>query len=248
MRATTFVAALLILGTVSCVSRSENSSSSPEKFLPEEKSIHPVCAEPMTPWVNPGGEKESFFETRQRAHIARVRKFLGLVRDLHDPRFDDTILNREYQRHDQSKFMEPEATPFVHLVWRSKMKMEHQPPYVPDPVMMERMRRAAYHHVACNTHHPEFYDKNATFENLRPLSETERPAPVYAYNAPPTIVATMVCDWMAMSEEFNTDIDQWIENNVNKRWMFREEQVALIKELVAHLRQHLPEGHVSHHS
>ena len=40
----------------------------------------------------------------------------------------------------------------------------------------------------------------------------------------------MVCDWTAISQEMhnNSDSTQWANDNVNKRWLFSDEQVNLI--------------------
>jgi hypothetical protein len=46
----------------------------------------------------------------------------------------------------------------------------------------------------------------------------------------------MICDWKAMSQELGTNINEWKENNVNKRWLFTEQQVEYIEKFIDILR------------
>ena len=45
-------------------------------------------------------------------------------------------------------------------------------------------------------------------------------------------IAEMICDWMAISQERNTDIFKWAKDNINIRWKFTNKQEKLIHELI----------------
>jgi len=45
----------------------------------------------------------------------------------------------------------------------------------------------------------------------------------------------MVADWLAMSDEKKTDVFDWAEKNINKRWKFTKEQVQLINDLIGNV-------------
>jgi hypothetical protein len=47
----------------------------------------------------------------------------------------------------------------------------------------------------------------------------------------------MVCDWYAMSEEFGTNIDDWVAYVVPRRYHFSADKVATIHQLIEILRQ-----------
>ena len=100
--------------------------------------------------------------------------------------------------------------------------------------MEEQSTKATFHHIVNHKHHPEYWDDNVTIRCLN-TQDRDKPAEdmVDATLMPLTYVASMMADWLAMSEEKNTDVNDWIEMNVNVRWKFTPQQVSLMKELAS---------------
>lgn len=68
-----------------------------------------------------------------------------------------------------------------------------------DPLLCEAVRQ----HNRTNAHHPEYWDS--------------------IHSMPRIYIAEMVCDWKARSNEFGTDLRQWIENKSTIRFEFKME-------------------------
>lgn len=64
----------------------------------------------------------------------------------------------------------------------------------------ENFKKAYYHHVTTNPHHPEYWDG---IEKM-----------------PRQYLAEMVCDWYARSYEFGTDLVDWIKAKALARFNF----------------------------
>lgn len=176
-------------------------------------------------------EMEKHFESRTNKHIKLVQKYCKRIHDYAPERFEGIVeLGRD---HDQSKFEEPERTPYVRLTW--KHKFDNYESYK-KPGMIEdddEINDATLNHIKHNMHHPEYWtDKK---ENL--LNEDNRDEPpekiIDATKMPDLHIATMVADWCAMSEELKNNTPQeWADKNVNKRWKFTDKQKNLIYELI----------------
>lgn len=67
-----------------------------------------------------------------------------------------------------------------------------------------KLKMAVHHHNSTNPHHPEYW-KNGI------------------HGMPEEYVGEMVCDWKSRSEEFGTDLREWIEERATKRWDFNKE-------------------------
>jgi len=64
----------------------------------------------------------------------------------------------------------------------------------------EKQRLAIYQHNRTNRHHPEYWGS--------------------IKNMPKIFVAEMVCDWKARSNEFGTDLREWIEKSAMQKFNF----------------------------
>jgi hypothetical protein len=171
------------------------------------------------------------FVKRTNFHIDLVNKYLQKIIDLNDPRFDSKILEKE-KVHDQSKFKDPEVGPYLHVNWSYLMK-ENGKVYNPPEDIKRQMHAATFHHIKTNKHHADFWDNNLEMSNLNSTDRDKVPDKIVdATSMPPTYIASMVSDWLAMSAEKHTDPYKWAEQNVNKRWKFNEDQVKLIYDLL----------------
>jgi hypothetical protein len=163
------------------------------------------------------------FENRTNYHISLVRKYLDKIIALNDTRLDLAALEEEKEQHDLSKFKEPEYTPYLHVNWKYHMK-ERGAEYIPSNVIENQMNSATFHHVSTNKHHPDYWDNNLNLDNRDKIVDSTK--------MPLTYVATMVADWLAMSEEKKTNPYEWAKQNINKRWKFNKEQEEFIYDLI----------------
>ena len=180
--------------------------------------------------------RKDWFYERTNTHIELVRKYLAKILDADLSEVDPDLLKAEFA-HDQGKFEDPELEPYVHITWKYRMQdMGKQ--YEPPAGIDEQMHAATFHHIKNNKHHPEYWDKNVTTDAL---SSSDRDNPgkqmVDATAMPPTYVASMVADWLAMSEEKGTNARQWADKNINVRWKFTPEQSQLIYKIINTLQE-----------
>jgi hypothetical protein len=67
-----------------------------------------------------------------------------------------------------------------------------------------KMRLAIQHHASTNSHHPEFWAQGIK-------------------SMPDLYIAEAVVDWKSRSEEFGTDLRQWIDEYATKKWNFTKD-------------------------
>jgi hypothetical protein len=176
-------------------------------------------------------EMRELFEKRTNIHIKLVQKYLQKIIDLNDKRLNNKTLEAE-KHHDQSKFEEPEYTPYLHVNWHYHLKDKGEE-YNPSEEIKAKMDEATFHHVKANKHHPEYWDTNSTEDAINRNDRDKTPEKqVDATKMPLDYVASMVADWLAMSDEKKTDPFKWAEKMVNKRWKFTKAQVQLIDDLI----------------
>lgn len=174
---------------------------------------------------------KQYFDKRTNLHIDLVRKYLDKIINLKDTRIDKNILEDEKINHDSSKFKDPEYEPYLHVTLKYFLKDRNQE-YNPSKEIQDNMNEATFHHIATNSHHPEYWDDNISKENLNSKDRDKPGKQVDATKMPLSNVACMVADWLAMSDEKKTDPYEWAKNNVNIRWKFNTEQVKLIYDLI----------------
>jgi hypothetical protein len=170
-------------------------------------------------------ELKTFFNERTERHIARVQKYAKKIADIF-PNLSDVII--QAKNHDTSKYEEPEYTPYVHLTWRYKCRDEGGDYEIPVD-----HHEATLHHIKNNRHHPEFHDpgvndKSLNRENRDSIPDRATDGTKMTY----IDIAEMVADWMAMSEEKGGNPKDWADSNVNKRWLFSENQVKAIYKII----------------
>ena len=153
-----------------------------------------------------------FYERRTREHIERVRKCLALMAEATS--YGDELFERG-RIHDASKFGPEERIPYVWLTEYHRCRRCGEPFEYPEGVA-EHTKRAIAHHFAVNRHHPEFHaDPND-------MSDVD--------------LIEMVCDWTAMSQEFNQcggSARGWAEKTVGRRVAFNADKQRFIFEIIA---------------
>ena len=102
-----------------------------------------------------------------------------------------------------------DASKFHGIEWEYLHKSEEVPP--------DRLQLAVEHHRRTNEHHPEYW---GGIDNM-----------------PEIFVAEMVCDWHARSQEFGTDLREWIAGHADERFQIdpQSDQHAWIREFVGTL-------------
>jgi hypothetical protein len=187
-------------------------------------------------------EKEKFFKERTGNHIGMVQaaaKKLSQARILSEE--DSEKLMNQVAHHDQSKFEEPEHTPYVSLTWRHKIEkeqgefdsMKDKGYQTPGLLAKEDENDATLHHVRNNSHHPEAHLADKGEANIDPNDRNKSVKCIDASAMPDVDVAEMVADWQAMSQELGTNsARQWFKKCQDVRWHFSEHQVELIDKLL----------------
>ena len=78
-----------------------------------------------------------------------------------------------------------------------------------------KMKMAVHHHNSTNRHHPESW-------------------PQGIHEMPDVYLCEMVADWKSRSEEFGTDLRNWIEQEATKRYEFAKED-KVYKEIMKYV-------------
>ena len=161
----------------------------------------------------PKPEMVNFYVQRTKMHIARVTKCLSIVSQVTDfnQRGELTVRGKI---HDRSKFEEKEMIPYVWLTEFHRCKLSKEPFSYPIGIE-ERVRKAINHHLSTNRHHPEFH------ANPNEMTEID--------------LIEMVCDWTAMSQEFNQDNGSakgWANKTIGTRILFNETKKKFVYYLV----------------
>jgi len=186
-------------------------------------------------------EMEKYFVERTTLHknlvVKAIEKILqSHITDEYPELFD---LDMRANIHDDSKFEEPERTPYISISWRHKLENEagefdpingkgYQTPGLLDK---EDENKATLQHITSNSHHPEFHNKEKA--NIDP-KDRDKSVKVLDASAMPNIdIAEMVADWQAMAEELKKNTArEWYNKQKNVRWHFSDHQVELIDKLL----------------
>mgnify|MGYP003423105453 FL=1 len=168
------------------------------------------------------------FEDRTNRHINLVRQSIKKIVNKF-PEFSK-LLDRG-KVHDDSKFKEPERTPYIFLTWQNKTDRNGSPTDHPMKIDKGVMQQATLHHITTNSHHPEYWDKLGA--NVDINNRNNANFIVDATKMPPLDIAEMIADWNAMSEELRTNTPrQWFNKQREVRWHFSQEQEQLIDKLL----------------
>ena len=169
-------------------------------------------------------ERVRHFYARTNQHIELVKKYaLEMLGEF-------PSMARVVDKHDKSKFDNPEIKPYIDITWFYKCQRE-KVPFDSDYTEEER-QQATVHHIKNNKHHPEYWDPNAGDEAINTKDRDKPAVLVDATKMPGIYVAEMVADWCAVSEERKSDPRKWAKDNIGKRWKFTEEQETLIYRLI----------------
>jgi hypothetical protein len=173
------------------------------------------------------GEVYDHFIDRTDRHIDLVRKY---CKKLSAHPAGKGLMGRG-ESHDESKYKKPEIEPYMWLTWRYKCKDEGVECTLPEG-MEEQIEKVTIHHILNNSHHPEFHQDHKV--DLLNSSDRDKPPEeiVDATKMPDLDIAEMVADWMAMSEERGNRPKEWVDDNVNVRWKFTDDQRGLIYDLI----------------
>lgn len=161
--------------------------------------------------AKPTPEMVAFYERRTTEHIERVRHCLDVLADA-SPHGDE--LRDRAAVHDDSKFGEAEREPYIWLTEYHRCRRNDEPFQYPDG-MEDRVRQAIQHHVTTNRHHPDCHDDPNDMTNVDLIE--------------------MVCDWTAMSQEFNQDGGSargWADKTIGKRVQFNDDRRAFVYDTI----------------
>jgi len=181
-------------------------------------------------------EKEEYFLDRTNKHIKFVQNAAAKIVEAYPEFFE---LLKQVETHDESKFHDPELTPYIEITWRHKIEKEksefdpyHDKGYqTPGKLDKEKENQATLHHITTNSHHPEYWleDKSKANKDDRDKSDEC----IDASRMSDLAIAEMVADWQAMAEELKTNTArQWFEKNKDVRWHFSKHQEELIDKLL----------------
>lgn len=189
-----------------------------KKYFPETTGI----TQEMIDWFN----------KRTTNHISLVQKYISKIISIHT--FSEqgiNILNHESNIHDETKFKEPEYTPYVKLSWQHKDD-NYKSYKKPGTLDNKEINDATLFHIKNNKHHPEYWTDQE--KNLVNKDDRNKPSPVIinATKMPLIYVVVMIADWMAMSEELKSSPYEWLKQNIGVRWKFNKNQVALIYKIL----------------
>lgn len=171
-------------------------------------------------------ELEKYFFARLKKHINMVQKSAKKIAQLY-PEFSDLI--EKVKTHDQSKFEEPELTPYISLTWRKKPGNKD----TKGLLSLDEENKATIHHVTSNSHHPEYHLENKEEANIDPKDRDKSIKCIDASAMPNIDIAEMVADWQAVSEELQTNTArEWFNKQKDVRWKFSPKQEKLIDKLL----------------
>lgn len=141
-------------------------------------------------------------------------------------------LDARAREHDMTKYGEGEYFPYVLLTWNYLTGGD----YVIPKCYLKKTHAATFLHCKNNKHHPEHWDKEL---KTNPISFEDRDKPsgilVDAKSMDRISIMEMICDWVAVSDEKNTDLDKWCRENIGVRWDFTLEQQELIEQTISDL-------------
>ena len=126
--------------------------------------------------------------------------------------------------HDASKFGPAERVPYIWLTEFHRCRQCDEPFTYPAGVK-EQVRAAIDHHVTTNRHHAEFH---ADANDMTDVDLIE-----------------MVCDWTAMSQEFNQDGGSargWADKTIGTKFQFNDDKRQFVYDMIDLLDSRLDES------
>ena len=168
---------------------------------------------------DPTPEMVAFYERRTNEHIERVRRCLSVMASATELADE---LNDRGKVHDASKFGPEERIPYIWLTEFHRCGRNGEPFAYPEG-MEDRVCDAIDHHLTSNRHHPDFH---ADPNDMTDIDLIE-----------------MVCDWTAMSQEFDQDGGSargWADRTIGHRVQFNDERRQFVYDMID-----LPDRHLA---
>jgi hypothetical protein len=134
------------------------------------------------------------------------------------------------KEHDRSKFSEPELSPYIELTWKKRCE-KYGELYIANEELLSKIPIATEYHVRNNKHHAESWSNQAG-QLISSKDRDDVNVMVDGRLMPDVYICEMVCDWCAVGEEMGNSARSWADMKVGSRWLFTEEQVALIYTLI----------------
>ena len=181
--------------------------------MSEDKKLTP----PLSSFARPTQAMLDFFKQRTSEHIARVVKYMDLLKGFEEGQsLSDEALTSRAKAHDKDKYSSKELIlPYLWITEYYRVKNEEGEDKI-SPALQRQYDladEASGKHVETNPHHPEAH------ENLEDMSQLD--------------LAEMVCDWAAMAEELGEGSPKgWADKNVGTKWKFSEDQVETIYAMI----------------
>jgi len=166
-------------------------------------------------------EKKDFFYKRLNNHIKQVKNFAKKIVDKY-PEYKKLL--DQVKNHDDSKFKEPELTPYIELTWAKKEGKNSS---------TKEMNDATEYHVKHNSHHPEYHVKDKEDISIDAENRDKLNKCVDVNGMDDISIAEMIADWQAVSEELKTNTArEWYNDTKDVRWSFSKKQEKLIDKLL----------------
>ena len=164
--------------------------------------------------IEPTTDMIEFSDRRTKEHIARVATNLMLLERVTEYGGE---LSERAKVHDASKFGPEERIPYVWLAEFHRRRRNGEPFEYPAGID-EQVELAIEHHVTTNRHHYQFHaDPND-------MTEVD--------------LIEMVCDWTAMSQEFDQDGGSargWADKTIGQRVEFNDDNTKFIYKMISEL-------------
>lgn len=168
-------------------------------------------------------EQINFFKMRQKRHENLVKQacdyLISELKKENNSFLVNIILNNlknEVEKHDASKWKKPEYFPYIWLTSVYNLNYKW-----PDKEMENAADEAWKHHYMHNKHHPEYWKSKEYDLNKMDMVN----------------IMHMVCDWAAMSAEFDNSLVDWYLNKASKKYNFSDWQDKLIRKCISILKE-----------
>lgn len=157
------------------------------------------------------------YKQRVQDHIKRVKYFYTLLVESGQIPYKDIDLNR-IRKHDQDK-----------LKYKNLIRQALR--YSPTELTQDEKKQindVVIEHIKSNPHHCEYWGKgDYASKNI----DCTQMKDTYLYE--------LCADWAATSEEQGNSLKEWCDKVLNKKFMFTDEQIELIKSVCEFLSDYI---------
>ena len=161
-----------------------------------------------------------YYYNRTRQHILDVEYFYrNLLRD--------AGLSYTSISHDFDKFNKEYINPYILIQWKYYCNQRFINFEIPE-MYKDICNRITEKHISLSDHHPEFWDDDKTnLVNNENRDEISRV--INATKMSTKKLIEMFADWTAVSIDRGTSVRDWMDKNINKRWLFTKDQVQVLE-------------------